>query len=459
MKQAFVLTLVLNLFAVLPASAMSIDWTGTYRFEWVQVSRPSLAYPSAKAYGLNYLGLSPRIIATDGVTIGAKFDVLASQDTAYNTAQTGEVWGLRSGATDKNVKSDAKPTMPMGVRELYMTANQEYGSLIVGRAPYEFGLGLVWNAGNGPFDHWGTNSDLVAYKFFVGNLQFMPMIGRVAVPAPGFQQFDTVQDTTLQISYDSEESGSSIGAVINRRQSSTTSNDIATTGVTSGYSVQTTSFMLGRTWESFKFKMEAAFTDGELGITDISGAKPKAKGYGIALDLEFPRPQGKWEFSSKIGMASGDNPTTPDNEGFAFHRNYDVAMLMFSHRLGQVDLLGTSGMRETVTHTVANSLDDEAISNATFLAPKLRYRFSDRWQLDNTLVYAQLMNNWASTGTDLKKDLGTEWDIALHYRPRTNWIWTNEVGLLFPGAAFKDGSNNLTNGFTYGFSTKTAITF
>ncbi|HRO67155.1 MAG TPA: alginate export family protein [Pseudobdellovibrionaceae bacterium] len=450
------------------ASAMSLDWTGTYRAEWLHLDRPSLASPAeTKSYGLHYLSLSPKIVASDGINIVGKFDVLGNNDPAYMDSQTGMLFGGNEpNAGDdsaNNTMAQSKSFTPFRVSQLYLTVNQEYGSLLVGRAPFEFGLGMLYSAGNGAFDHWLTTSDFVAYKFIVGNLSFTPMIGRTHImdwgPNPGM-----TQDEIIQVQYDSKDTGSMIGAMMARRKGSQSSNDITDTAIggvgpaDGGYSMTTTGFTFGRTWESFKFKMEAQFLKGSYGIRTAGGENIENSSYGVALEMDFPRPQAKWEGGLKMGVASGDDPGTTAQEGFFFHRNYDVAMLLFNHRLGQRDFFRTNELVKDSTHSLSDSLDDETISNVIYVAPEFRYAWNPRVSVKNTLIYAQLMAN--STGTtDLKKDLGLEWDISVDYQARENVRWENRVGLLFPGGAFKDGASDLQNGFTYGFETRAAITF
>ncbi|MNL52252.1 hypothetical protein D3C87_1754110 [compost metagenome] len=60
---------------------------------------------------------------------------------------------------------------------------------------------------------------------------------------------------------------------------------------------------------------------------------------------------------------------------------------------------------------------------------------------------------------DSSKDLGLEWDIDLIYRPSDRIQWVNQVGLLFPGEAWKNGNDDLGNGFNFGFASKAAISF
>jgi len=446
------------------ASALSIDWKGTYRFEWTQVDRPSLATPyGMKSYGLNYLSLSPKIIATDGVNIVSKFDVLANQDPAYQSAQFGQLWGqgwpVSSGQS--NVEATNHRYTQLLVSQLYLNVNQEYGALVLGRAPLEFGLGMTHNAGNGMFDHWGDTEDMVGYKFIVDNFFLMPIIGRVY--DEDVSQGNTVQDMILHLQYESKESGSLIGIMQQMRKASPGANDVSLVGgqtKTGEYSTTTTSFILGREWEKFSFKLEAGFTSGSVGAQNALGEDVKSNGYGIAMELYFPRKDSKFDWNVRLGMATGDDPNTTNAfEGYRFSRNYDVAMLMFNHRLGQADFLTTDRYKETTTHGVSNSLDDEYISNAIYISPRVTYAWNDRLDLVNTLTYAQLMTNPTVGVTDFKKDLGFEWDIDLVYKPTERIQWVNQLGLLFPGAAFKNGSANLENATTYGFASKAAISF
>lgn len=449
------------------AHAISIDWKGTYRFEWTQVDRPSLATPyGGKAYGLNYLSLSPRLIATDGVTVVSRFDVLANQDATYANAQFGQLWGQgwpNPGSVDQsNVYAQNQMSTSLRVSQLYLNVNQEYGALVLGRAPIEFGMGITHNAGTGAFDHWTDTMDMVGYKFIVDNFFFMPILGRVY--DQNVAQGNTVQDVILHLQYESKETGSLIGVMQQTRKASFGANDApqAASGTKTGeFNVQTVSFILGREWENFGFKFEAGFNSGNVGV-QVSGEEVKSNGYGIATEIYMPRKDSKYGLNVRLGMATGDDPGTTAYEGYQFDRNYDVAMLLFNHRLGQKDFLRTGLIRDVTGHSVSTSLDDEAISNALYISPRLSYAWSDRLDLNNTLTYAQLVTNPVSGNTGFKKDLGLEWDIELAYKPTERIQWLNQVGILFPGAAFKNGTGadgNLTNATTYGFASKAAISF
>lgn len=452
------------------SAAVSIDWSGTYRFEAVTVNSTTLGDPKEqKSYLLQNLTLSPKIVAVDGVNIIGTFQFLGNP--SYPGSQTGQFFGQRpsANASSSTVLGRNQGSSQFDVRHLYLNINQEYGAIVVGRAPVNFGLGISYNAGNGAFDHWGDSHDLVGYKFLVGNLSMMPMIGKPYDLSVA--QGRDVTDTMIDIQYNNPETESTFGIFHTQRNAAPASNDasnILTGTVTGNYNVKSTNLLLGRGWESFKFKLEAGFQDGNTGLS-VGSDEVKVNGYGIVYEMEFPRPQSKWDWKFKGGIVSGDNPNTTNFEGFALHRNYDVAFLMFNHPLGRYDLFRTAFQRQrSPSCTTApcpayaneESLDEEAISNTIFFNPVFTYSFSDKWAWRNSLVYAQLQTNSSTVvGNDVSKDIGFEWDTSLVYRPHERIQWVNEVGFLMPGAAFKEGSVNRDNNFNFGFQSKASISF
>jgi hypothetical protein len=450
------------------ATAISIDWSGGYRIEFNDIDNPSLNSKAKlpKTYGLQYLYLNPKIVASDGINIISRFNILGSTIPAYRNSQMGSVFGSGGGTVDPRINSQNQETSSIGVSELYLNVNHEYGSLIAGRAPFEFGLGITHNAGLGAFDHWYNTRDSVGYKFIVDNISFMPMLSKVSQKDYG--RGVTASDETIVFEYNNRDNGAQAGVMQQSRKSSFESNDaLATTNPlpfsgaskTGAWSTKTVNLFLGRTWETFSFKLETSFLTGDSGLV-VAGNNLKFNSYAIAAELLFPAQEDeKWEFGAKLGIASGDNPSTTDvYEAYQLDQNYDVALLLFNHRMGQKDFLTTGIIHNDSSLSVGNSADDEAISNATYFAPSVKYKWNEKLDIRSTLIYAQLVVNPTLT-LDTTKDLGTELDIEFIYKPRERVIWSNQLGVLFPGSAWKDGASNLGTDTNIGFSTKAAITF
>lgn len=470
------------------AHGMAVDWAGTYRFEYTEIDKVYLeAGGGRKAYLLNQLSLSPKIIAADGFNIIANFQVLGNAN--YPDSQVGQQLGhgvnrgdaAGMNGTSSNVNSQNQGATNLQVRELYLRVDQEYGEIVVGRAPVHFGLGLTYNAGKGAFDHWGDVHDQVGYRFMIGNLSVMPIIGKPYDYSPA--QGRDVTDVMWNIEYNNPETESVFGVFYRTRTSSQASNDAynvydvtvnpdyTQTSAASGWSTTHTNILLARGWESFKFRMEAGFDSGSIGINNQAGDDIKVNGYGIALELDFPRPDSKWQWGLRMGMASGDNPTTSNYEGYHFDRNYDLAFMLFNHPLGGYDALTSRAQRNRDLRSACaappcsaipseEALDEETVSNAIYISPRFTYQFGDKWQWTNTLTYAQAHANPSRVpDNDVAMDLGWEWDTGLVFRPHERIQWVNEIGFFFPGGAFKEGSVGRDAGFTYGFQSKAAISF
>lgn len=472
MKKLVMLTVLFCGF--IQAKAISIDWTGGYRIEYTEVENPYLADKAGKkAYGLNYLYLQPKVIGSDGINIVSRFDIFGNEIPAYKNSQLGSFLGNgltpatnATAGTGSNTTSQTADSYAIRASQLYLNVNQEYGSLVVGRAPFEFGMGMTFNAGLGEFDHWIDTRDILAYRFVVDNISFTPMLSKVY--QKGFGLGTTISEQTFILEYNNKEAGAKAAVLHSTRKSSDGSNDANTAGypnatntIVGGYKSQTVNLYLERIWSSFQFKMEGSFLTGDTGVLSSSNEEIKQNSYAIAAEFLFPAQTGKWEYSGKLGMVSGDDPTTSTYEGYQLDQNYDVAILLFNHRMGQSNFLTTGILHANDTASglsTDNSADDEAVGNATYLAPSVKYLWSEKLDIRSTLIYAQLNTN-PNNFVDFKKDLGLELDTEFIYRPRERVTWSTGLGILFPGSAWKAGSLGYENKLNFGITTKAAITF
>src|SRR5690606_19678836 len=143
-----------------PAYAGDLEWSGVYRIEGYHVKDSNLDSGKEKNYGLHHLILRPKIVAADGLMIYSQLDIFNSADAAYHNSQMGQVWGSGIGtgaptnSRDSNSLAENQEAETIEVTQLYLTYIQEFGQLLVGRAPLHFGLGITHNAGRGLFDHW-----------------------------------------------------------------------------------------------------------------------------------------------------------------------------------------------------------------------------------------------------------------------------------------------------------------
>lgn len=464
-----------------------IEWSGVYRIEANNLSNSELGTKRATGsgakrelnYALSHLVLRPKIVAGDGLTIYSQFDIFNNATYGANS-QFGQIWG--SGVNDtggaansipeSNTLGGTQKAETLQVSQLYMTLSQEYGALVVGRVPIQFGLGMTYSAGNGLFDHWYDTDDMVGYKFVLGNLWIMPMYGKTSESNLNLNS-DDVNDMMVQLQYDAPESDIELGLFYKIRTGGEGSADGpngfggATPDRSGKVNLKTASIYLLKDTPRFRAGLEASFQSGDSGVkTSATGDNTQWEGYGIAAEFEL-RPDGSnWKWGLKAGTASGDDPTTDAKyEGFLFNRNYDVAMLMFNHPLGVYDVFRTDVMTGGGTvNKVRNANGDitapdvEALSNVMYLAPTARYTFNDKWSLDNTIITGWLGTNPLGPAKNPGKDLGYEWDVSLNYSPKKGVLWVNQAGFLFPGGVWK-GDGQYDSAFAFGVSTKAAISF
>lgn len=454
--------------------AADLEWSGTYRAEGVFIKNSEASSSGKeKSYGLHHLILKPKIVASDGLTIYSQLHLFnTSANSGLMNSQMGQFFGsgpqsgAASSAHDSDTLSDQGKSESLLVSQLYLSMAQEYGGLVVGRVPLQFGLGMTHNAGNGLFDHWFDSRDVVGYKVIMGNLWFMPMIGKKYEGT--LNANDDVSSYIVQVQYDNFETNISMGAMYEVNKA----NDQAPTGPTASFpgaaagqkasldEEQWNIFALKET-ETLRFGLEAAFQSGQNGLRDASGNGIEWDGFGVAVEFEY-RPEGSlWNYGFDGGYASGDDPATSSKyEGYVFDRNYDVAFLMFNHQLGQADFLGTSGFGgggTTLASGGNQQPDVEAIANVMYFSPFSRYKWSDKWTLGARVTAGWLAQNPLS-GHDVKKGLGYELDLALEYSPKKGVRWVNEFGYLMSGDTFKGGSQ-FDSSDVFGFSTKAAISF
>ncbi|MCB0347785.1 MAG: hypothetical protein KDD37_03075 [Bdellovibrionales bacterium] len=459
----FILLLATNAFA------NSVDWSGVYRFESVYVKNIDTDSDS-KNYFLHHLVLKPKIIAADGLHIQARFDLLNNEDAPYSNYSNGLGSFLGSSPTldagnppsednSRTIGNNQKVSY-LNVSQLYLTWAQEYGALIVGRAPKSFGLGLTYSAGDGLFDHWMDTHDLVGYRFAIGNINVMPYYAKLDEGAVNKNNTET-QEYGLKVEYANPESDLKLGAYYEERKNSsglektgTAYGSGDTTKDWEGYKHQNWNLFAAKDYDNFGFGIEIAFNSGDTGVLNSVGEKIDIDAYAIATELHYTA-NAKWLFDLKAGMLTGDDASTEKvYEGFIADRNYQVGMLLFNHPLGKLNVLNSDMAGEFKSADV----DSAVLSNAIYFAPGVHYIMNDRWTLNSRFIYAKLVEEPYSA-TDAKKDLGYEIDLGFAYKPIDRFELRLDGAYLVPGEAFKGGALDYDDASVYGFQLGLAVKF
>lgn len=507
------LCVLLALFLFFPTSGYStnIDWTGYYRAEGVffknQNLKGSASEGQENSFMLHHLVLKPEIVPVDNVRIRSRFDIF---NNAFSNNQTGQTFGQYQGGQSSNTQAQPPAVLThhqedetLRVTELNVNWVHEFSALIIGRVPVDFGLGMTYNSGKdafvknedkilGPqfnaererFQHGLSTKDMVGFRIQLGNIMFMPAYGKTRESTLWGE--DDINNYMVLLNYEDLEKDLSMGFFFDNRvgPKDTTTNptrgndfpssyfsNLGTAAIYDGFQAYNMNFFVKKKTESFRLGAELGFLSGYTGVKVTSGGsdnRVELSGFGGVAEAGYT--SGLWDFGLTAGMASGDDPDTANFEGYFFSRNYDVAMMMFNFPLGEptYDILRTqlAGSRAALTSTDTNAsnlsgTDSEVISNAVFFTPSIKYKAGERYEIFTDLTYAMLLKNPVPAATaSVSKNLGMEIDFGLKYSPQAKITWTNEIGLLFPGAAFtRGGTAGYTNGFAFAYFTKAAFSF
>lgn len=451
--------------------AADFEWSGTYTVEANHIKNSETDGRGRELdYGLHHLSLRPKIVAGDGITIFGQFELFTNSD--YPNSQLGAYMGSGLGGTtptdsdNSNTLSSTEKSENMMISQLYLSWVQEYGALIVGRAPLQFGLGMTYSAGKNLFDHWFDTRDLVGYKIMMGNIFILPMYGKVN--EGDVNTNEDVNDLMIQLQYENPETDLEMGVFYRVRKSSDAGSDVpigtgnnligGPNATHSPTNFNELSVYTLRDTDRFRIGVEGSFVSGKVGARTQGGDDVTLNGFGVAAEFEYRPDSSKWVYGLKAGNATGDDPESDSRfEGYVMDRNYQPSMLLFNHPLGRQDVLrtGVYGGGPDSTGNI-NKPDTDAVSNVLYLSPYANYRWTEKLTINTSLTTGWVNEDPQLVG-DTGKDLGYELDLGLTYSPRKGVMWVNEIGMLMPGSAFDFNSDKAS--FAYGMTSKAAISF
>jgi hypothetical protein len=457
--------------------AADLVWSGLYRFEGVGIKGAELSNDRMTTYGLHHLALTPKIVAADGLTLFSRFDIMNNSTYGLNQ-RFGEFFGSGPGsatptnATNSNTLATSQAAGGVAVSELYASWVQEFGQLIVGRAPLHFGLGAYINSGKGQFDKFANTRDLFGYKFVLGNLFFMPMLGKVSEgKAPGVTRPDAlgdeddVNDYIMHVQYENPDTDLALGLWYQIRMGAGSGNDTplnyggSLAARNDNYRTTHTGLYLFQRLGQFDMGVEAHQISGTSGLqTTVGGSRSVGiNSYAFVTDFNYKPKDSAWTGNLKVGVVSGDDPTTDDSfEGMALSQNYHLGMFLMSRPMGRGDFFRTGMVRDTVV-SAAGQPDVEAISNVIYAAPSFQHQWKEKLSWGGRLIWANLQKDPFNTQT--AKGLGFELNLNVTYKPVDRLTWVTELGTLVPGEAWKGGTNAFDTKAPFGVTTRAAISF
>jgi len=352
--------------------------------------------------------------------------------------------------------------------------HSDFGTVQVGRAPMHWGLGVVFNSADGPFDRYQSTSDTIRLVSKFGYLSVMPLFAKNAIgqnlagarDAGGVVAGnDDVTDYGIGIRYDNPEEDIEGGLLYYKRNAGDSQTNYfypstATfhTKGANGINLRLFDFFIKKSWHRFELGVEAPIFSGEIG--DVNGVGSRNTYKATALAVEASLKYDTWKHTLKFGTAPGQSAATSGaaNRGksfsaMQFHRSYKLGMILFNYNLGNLGPANPDSYPNntggTTTPTPVSPYD-ASITNAKYVMLSTAKSW-EHWGMNFGVVWAQA-NETAQAGKDFynhrtrqwftsagtqSKNMGLEVDFGTRYNWDDNISIGMDIGMLFPGDYFK----------------------
>lgn len=466
------------------ASALELNWSGQFWSEYHFIKNYTLTssdyggtFDPARAAGDGYyipaggsnnatfeslfLRLRPKIVVNDNIYIKSEWWV---GDPVFGIFGSGSPYPVEQ----RQFYSTQSRGSTISAQRFWAEFLSEVGTVQVGRAPLDWGLGIVWNSGEQLWSRYESTGDVIRLVSKFGAFSFTPSFilysagnnlggsctyNGTAVCTPGIGN-GGVADYSLMLKYDNLEEDFEGG--VNYIKRVIGSNQDTVSGVRGPLGAGGGSEF--NTWDIYARK--------KLGKFHLAGEVPIASGkvsgmpystFALATELTW-KPNDTWETHVKAGHAPGQNNTAASTfdryRAFYFHPNYRLGLIMFNYQFA--NFAGSPG-GNTQNNPAANpgglqSPYDNPIVNANYFHIGETVH-TDKWSFNLGWVYARALQT-AETGqfflntakkrisnvaavSNQSNSLGWELDGGASFQWDEYFTFRWDFGFFFPGDYWK----------------------
>jgi hypothetical protein len=490
-----------------PALALELDWSGQFRSEFnfvhnygLDSSDGATSLDPARNNGGYYilpggsndanfqslfLKLQPKLVVNDNIYIKSEWWL---GDPVYGFFGNAVPYQSSQRSYDSTFSRGSAIT----AQRFWGEFLSDIGTIQVGRAPLNWGLGTVWSAGDGLWDHYESTGDVVRLVSKFGAFTVTPQFiyysagnafggaGEVG-PGPGMSKgfgSGTLADYSLSLKYENPDEDFEGGVNLIHRLSG------ANQDSTSGYQGPIKnpingSYVTGinyNTWDLYAKKRFGKFTlAGEAPIQSGSIGGVEYSAFALALEGNW-KPSDTFEFDVRAGHAPGqpnsDNPNLESYKAFYFHPNQHLGMVMFNYALHNFHGPNTAN-NPNLNATSVVSPYGNSITNANYLALGSTLHAGDKWDFKLGFAFANALES-AENGkyffnsverklstlkatSDQEKSLGWELDWGTGFRWDEYFRFDLDFGIWFPGGYYKFSNGTVDNPTSAVFATSAKI--
>ena len=483
------------------AYAMELDWGGDLRSEFNFVYDYTLDPAAAGGLDANrakaggyyipgggsnnatfetlFLRLKPKLIVNDNISIKSEW-WLGNPiygffgDAAPYTSDQRQYYSTQSrGST-------------ISAQRVWAEVLTDIGTLQVGRAPLDWGLGIVWNKGDGLWDNYESTGDLVRMVSNFGNFSIVPAIiwydignsigGAYDVGVGPVGGVGWVMDGSIALTYHNPDEDLDGGINFIKRfvggsQESGT-----------GYLSPLGGILQGTDYNTFDLFAKKKFGRVSLGaeVPIVSGnlAGISYNTFAVATDVKW-KITDSWEVGGLFGRAPGQPDSATQTPGqysaFFFNPDYRLGLIMFNYQFANFVGPNTYNNPTVGTSPTNQPLSpyDNPIVNANYMDLTGTWHPNDKWDVHASFIYAMADqtasgNQWfmntvsrqmvqETTNQSQSNSLGWEMDYGALYRWDEFFQFGLDVGFYFPGGFYAFSNTSTPNATSMAFATMAKI--
>jgi hypothetical protein len=428
--------------------ALPIDWTGVFGADTNMINNTCRTnddvtkVPTAKTGTQGISGdcdanfqtyifkLNPQIIVNDGVTLKGEFSSghirggFAGDNSANNQDGSGN-----------NAYFFTTPAQNSGlnINQMYMEMYADTALIKIGRMSKQYGLGIIYDAGNDPWDRFFSMYDGIEAEMKIGSFSLIPYYGKISSTstsntgdkAERSGSFD-VRELGVVAKYDNKNRDLIVSVLYAKRSSETKNtlynadSDTTDSNPRGSTSVTVIEPFISKKWNKLKVALEGSLQSGEYGDVYQDGSSSKLAASAYILEAKYDL-NPKWDLGLIAGQVSGDKGSTGKFEAAYLHPNYQIAELMFKYNYAAFSEGG-------------RSIFDSSITNSRFYKIHANYK-TDKWLWKGALIMANAMETAEGGGkkayhheesyafiSDKKQDknMGFELDFGFDYKWNPN---------------------------------------
>ncbi|MBC7691080.1 MAG: hypothetical protein H7222_04875 [Methylotenera sp.] len=493
-----------------PASAMELDWSGQFRAEsnlvrgYAKGNGPNDPRPAAGGYSIRgggsesaqfqtlFLRLMPKLVVNDNIYIKSEWWLGNPVYGFYGDSFPGS-------SDQRQFYSNQSRGATVTAQRFWAEFLTDIGTVQVGRAPLNWGLGLVWSAGDGIFDRYESTGDTLRLISKFGAFSFIPAItkysmgnsvgggctfnagtvGTTGACTPGSGGAG-LSDYSLALKYENPDEEFEGGVNFIKRVAGAAQDPASGVIVpTLSTNPQGTGGMNFNTFDLYgKKKLGKLSLAAELPVVsgDLGGSSYKT--FAVATEIKW-KPNDTFELNSKLGHAPGQGNIQGTQaekfKAFFFNPNYRLGLIMFNYQLANFAGVQTTNNPGATSGNLSSPYDNPIV-NANYLALGGTLH-AEKWHFRTNFITAKasesagasgnFYNYWTrkyvanTTGKAQDKGLGSEIDFGTSFHWDETFQFHFDFGWYYPGDFYRF-SNALAenaNPTIFGASLKAGVAF